>query len=233
VTRGPLFNRALQPLWLDWALQRATRGGEPAEQVRDLELSLREAVPAAGTREKVRQTATALWVSPPAEAAEMIGWARATAPALLDWRVLHLGALIAVHPFFGDVCAIVGRELGLMGDVHNAAIRKRMHSTWGQRPAIDVGVRAAVQTLRAFGVLSGVPGDPRSGPGETLAVEGALAAWLVHAAIVHSGGEALGEDALRQEPVLFMFGGDSNGLRGYPLLERHVEGGERAVLALR
>jgi hypothetical protein len=231
--RGRLFNRALEPIWLDWTLRRAVEGGTRDNQVRDIEAALRDVIPADGTREKVRQTATALWIAPPAEAAEMIAWARSAAPNYLDWRPFHLGALIAAHPFFGDVCAIVGRELALMDDVHNAIIRKRMRATWGDRAAIDISVRAAVQTLRAFRVLEGTPGDQTSRRGEALLVDGPTAAWLAHAVIIHRAAETIDEDAVRQAPELFMFQAVGNGYRAYPLVERHIEGGNRSVLVLR
>jgi hypothetical protein len=194
---------------------------------------LRDFLPAPEARIKTVSALARAWIAPPEAAAEMIRWAQDRAESVGDARVLHIGALLAVHPFLADAWAAVGRELLFRGDVHMESIRKRLLAEWGQREAIRVGARAAMRTLRSLGVLKGKTGDPRSLPGDRLVVPEILAPWIVHALCLARNASEVGLSEATSAPALFMLEMPATFSEEYPLLEKLVEGGDRKLFRVR
>jgi hypothetical protein len=231
--RGPILDRPLEPAWLD----EAFKVGREAEDLQDARRRLEWML--AGTelrREGRAKTITALvrtWVDPPASSASLVLWARESVTADTCSRDIHFGALLAAYPFFGDVCSGVGRSLGLEEQVATTDLRGKMIAIWGDRKTVHVSVRFAVKTLRAFGLLTGEAGTSMSRRGERLAVSTHAARWIVHALLLCRGAEAIDERDVRAAPELFGLELPDRFESGYPLIERHAEGGGRTVLALR
>ncbi len=224
-----VLDRALEPAWLDLALRQAGVPLPTDERRKALEMSLRDRIEALEGRRKTVRVLSRIWLTPPESSAAMIAWAIEHAPLVRDSRVLHLGALLASQPFFGNACAIVGRELSLHQEVQTGDVRRKLRERWGDREIIDVSGRAVVRTLRAFGALKGVKGDDRSEPGDRLAVDEILRPWLIHAFLLTRGILETSDDQLRQAPEFFVFESFPATARDYPFLDLYTEGGGRRV----
>jgi hypothetical protein len=141
--------------------------------------------------------------------------------------------MLATYPFFGDVCAALGRELSLHGQASVTSVRRRLKQRWGDRVAIDVATRAVIRTVRNLGVVSGPKGATQVKPGEQLAVPANLAPWLVHALLLSRCSQEIHEREVRASPELFMVVPPRGRSARYPYLERFTEGGDRTVLRVR
>jgi hypothetical protein len=229
VIRGRLLDRPLEPAWMDAAIRIAQQTGSAPEAKHLLELALRDASLGDEARGKTVTALARVWIDPEPSRAEMLSWAERELGDTGDLRGVHLVALIAVYPFFADVCAFVGKTLALDGRVLTPDLRAQLRATWGDRRTIHNAVQRAVKTLRAFGALRGAAGSSLSEPGERLEIPAAGMRWAAHAVLLARSAESIGERELRTAPELFAIeGGNGN---GYPLLERHQEGGGRSVLA--
>ena len=228
-----VLDRALEPRWLDSALDTALRDDQSEIKRELLDLNLRDVLPAAEGRKKTLKILLRVWVNPDRSVAPMIEWGRRRAHDIQDLRPLHLGAMIATYPFFGQGCAAVGRALALQGSVEVSQVRKALVAEWGDREIVRVSSRALIRTLRAFGVLGGRPGNSSSVPGETLTSPPWLHPWIAHALLLTRRSEEMDRDEVISAAELFMF--ELNGLASseYPNLERFVEGGSRVVLRQR
>jgi hypothetical protein len=159
-------------------------------------------------------------------------WARDALAAEDDLRAVHVGALLAAYPFFGDVCAAVGRALALEERVTTPDVRARMRASWGDRRTVHNAVQRAVKTLRAFELLTGDPGTSVSHRGDRLAVSPRAGRWIAHTLLLSRGAESVDERDVRSAPELFGLRMPERLDNGYTLLARHREGGGRTVLAL-
>ena len=225
-----LLDRALEPAWLDLALELA-REGKPDARER-LELALRDRIPASESRKKTVRTLWRTWLEPPEPAREMIDWARARSPEIVDSRPLHVGALIATHPFFADVCAGLGREIALNGTIRVVAARQRLRDRWADRQSIDVAVRAAVRTLRSFGTLAAGPRGRTAVLVQKLAVPSQLVGWLAHGLLLARGASEVDLGAVETAPEFFMLAIGKADFGAYPPAELAREGGGRTVLRI-
>lgn len=230
--RGPILDRPLEPDWLDAAL-RIARETNDINAVRDrLHLTLGDA--GLGTTARVK-TVTALvrtWAQPPEAASQAMQWARDTLAGEADLRAVHLGALLAAYPFFGDVCATVGRVLALEEQVTTPDVRARMRASWGDRRTVHNAVQRAVKTLRAFELLTGGPGTSLSRRADRVVVSPRAGRWIAHTLLLSRGDDSIDERDLRSAPELFGLQLPERLDNGYELLERHREGGGRTVLAV-
>lgn len=230
--RGPILDRPLEPAWLDAALRIACETPDLNAVRSRLHLTLGDS--GLGTTARVK-TVTALvrtWADPPETASPAICWARDTLAHEEDLRAVHLGALLAAYPFFGDVCATVGRVLALEEQVTTPDVRARMRASWGDRRTVHNAVQRAVKTLRAFELLTGAPGTSLSSRADRLAVSPRASRWIAHTLLLSRGAESIDERDLRSAPELFGLLLPERLDNGYTLLERHREGGARIVLAV-
>src|SRR5262249_25635233 len=148
--RGPILDRPLEPAWLDAALRIAQESADLDEVRSRLHVALGDS--GLGTVARVK-TVTALvrvWADPSGSSEPAIRWARESLADEEDLRPVHFGALLAAYPFFGDVCAFVGRILALEEQVSTPELRARMRAAWGDRRSVHNAVQRAVKTLRAF-----------------------------------------------------------------------------------
>lgn len=231
MNRGPIMDRALEPAWLDTALSLAV-AREP-DAGRRLEILLRDRLPAAGARKKTVTVLKRIWLQPPADAAPLIGWAIHHAFDVRDPRVLHVGAMLATHRFFGDVCALIGRAFRIDRQVQVADVTHAMRRRWGDRDIVDVSTRAVIRTLRSLELLGGRKGAKSVVPGERLGVSELLVPWLTHALLLKRDREEIDARAVRSCPEFFMVDLPPTRDVPYPFLERFNEGGSRVVLRLR
>src|SRR4051794_15900128 len=106
-SRGPILDPPLEGAWLDPAL-RIARGCAGASDARAL-LALALGDATLGNTAKVKRVPplTRIWVEPPPAAQDAIEWAKSRLVDEPDQRVLHVGAVLATYPFFGDCCAAV------------------------------------------------------------------------------------------------------------------------------
>jgi hypothetical protein len=229
--RGPILDRPLEPTWLDAALRIAGRGHELPTARELLALALGDA----GLGEEAAvKTATALsriWLAPPAENVDAIRWAVRELSSEPDLRPVHFGAILAGYPFFADLCAAVGRALALEEAVSTPDLRAKMRSAWGDRRTVHNAVQRGVKTLRAFGLLEGLPGGSDSRRGERLVVSSRASRWVSHTLLLARGSDSMDEREIASAPELFGLSLPSSSDRNYGLVERHREGGGRTVLA--
>src|SRR6266511_1975866 len=128
-----VLDRALEPRWLDLALDTALREDQSEIKRELLDLNLRDVLPAAEGRKKTLKILMRVWVKPDGSVEPFVDWGRRRARDLHDLRPLHLGAIIATYPFFGQGCAAVGRALALQNSVDVGQVRKALISAWGDR----------------------------------------------------------------------------------------------------
>jgi hypothetical protein len=229
--RGRILDRPLEVAWLDAAYRIAGRDASVEEK----RLAVREVIETAQigaeARKKTATTLNRVWVTPPAAAAPMIQWALVH-PYSADMRLLHLGALLATHPFFGDVCAATGRLLSQDDSVMTPDLRARVKAVWGERRTVSNATQRAVKTLRALGVLEGAPSSSESRRGLRLRVPGPFLPWIAHALLLTRQVHELDEQELRSAPELFMLTVPRATWRSadYPLVERFTEGSGRVAL---
>ena len=230
--RGPILDRPLEPVWLDAAL-RVARESADLDDVRSrLHLALGDSDLGATARVKTITALVRTWADPWRPAAPAIRWAREALADEEDLRPVHFGALLAAYPFFGEVCAVVGRGLALEEQVTTPELRARLRASWGDRRTVHNAVQRAVKTLRAFDLLSGAPGSSVSQRRDPLAVSPRAGRWIVHTVLLSRGADAIDERDLRSAPELFGLRLPERLDNDYPLLERHREGGGRTVLAV-
>jgi hypothetical protein len=184
-----------------------------------------------------KKTATSLnrvWVTPPDPARDLVEWGLGQTPPG-DLRILHLGALMATHPFFGDICAAVGRAAQSGDVVYTPEIRTRMKALWGDRRTVSNAVQFGIRTLRALGVIAGDRSSSENRVGEALDLPSEWVPWVVHALLVARGMSETDEREIPAAPELFMISLPRVNWAAskYPYLERHTEGGGRAVLVER
>jgi hypothetical protein len=231
MNRGPMMDRALEPAWLDAALHLAT-SREP-DAGRRLEIFLRDRVPSVGGRKKTVTVLKRVWIQPPLEAAPLIDWGIQRASEVGDVRVLHVGAMFGSHPFFGDVCALIGQGFRMGRRVQVADVARAMRGRWGDRDVVDVGTRAVIRTLRWLDLLGGRKGAKSIVPGTRVRVPNFMVPWLTHALLLTRGLEEIDARAASTCPEFFMFEVPPPRDVGYPFLERFNEGDSRTVLRLR
>lgn len=229
--RGPILDRPLEPAWLDAALTIAARTDDPGEARAQLRVVLGDSRLGAVAQVKTVTALVRIWVQPAAHTRAAIEWAKRELIAEPDPRAIHFGAMLAAYPFFGDVCATVGRALALEEQVATPDLRARLRASWGDRRSVHNAVQRAVKTLRAFDVLSGAPGTSISRRGQRLSVSPHALRWIAHVLLLSRDGDAIDERSLRPAPELFGLDLPEHGDDAYALLERHREGGGRTVLA--
>lgn len=230
---GTLLDRPLEPEWLDIALSAANESASPAEARQRIDLWLRDVRLGDEARGKTVTALARVWVEPPERVREALVWGRESFAEEPNLAGVHLLALMAVYPFFGDVCVAVGRMLALDEHVGTPEVRARMRASWGDRRAVHNAVQRAVKTLRAFGVISGEPGTSDSTRGVRLTIPPTAARWAAHAVILSRGAESIDERDITSAPELFWLEPPTGDPNGYPFIERHREGGGRVVLATR
>ena len=227
--RGMILDRDLSADLFDVAFRVATADTKWAEKRKLLTVALRDHVSAQEAQGKTKKCLTRVWINPPVEAREMVTWGREHPQLARDRRVLHLGALLATYPFAGAVTAIVGRSLALDGQAQLVDVRRKARALWGDRPSIDIGARKTYTTLLRLGVLTGGGLAPLA-RGEILEVDGEVAGWLVHALLLTRGVSSVSDAELATAPELF-WTKLGRPTCGYPLIERHNEGGRRVIWA--
>lgn len=231
MNRSRILNHSLEPAWLDaaFAIGRQHGDGDPRQL---LEMALSDMALAKWARIKVREIVGPVWLDPPKETASFIGWARANVDPARDLRAIHLLALMATYPFFGDVCTAVGRLLRLQGEVTTSDLRSRLRAKWGDREIVEVAQRMCIYTLRAFGALSAEPRASVSRPAEPLPLPRDLGMWAVHALVLARNAESIDLMEIDVAPEIFFTSVEAQPGNGYPLLERFSMAAGRAEFVL-
>lgn len=231
MNRGRVLNRPLEPAWLDAAF-RLGREGVAADAARtQLTERLSETHLSASTAGRVVQVLLPVWVTPPAETKDMIGWALHNSSEVTDLRFVHLVALLATYPFFGDVCAIVGRMLKLQGTVATDDVRSRLRGQWGDRETTNTAQRNCIRTLRAFGALDAERGASTSTAGERFELPGSMKRWAAHGIILTRDAESVVEDDVTSAAELFFLNFSNGQPAGeYPFLETFNVGPRQRAL---
>jgi hypothetical protein len=230
MNRNRILNRALKPDWLDVAFRLACSSGETDRRVLDLALSDEKL--AKGARGKVVEVVAPVWLTPPPETARLVAWALANTDPTADLRALHLLVLMATYPFFGDVCATVGRLLRLNGEIGTGDLRERLRAKWGDREVIQVAQRKCVQTLRDFGAVHAHPRSTVSYSAPPLPLPAGMSIWAIHALVLSRDAESIDLIEVDGAPELFFTRLEVTTASAYPLLERFSQGAGRAQLVL-
>lgn len=229
--RGPVLDRPLEPTWLDAAFRIAHETDDLEDVRARLHAALRESDLGTAARVKTVTALVRIWVAPRPDAAPAVRWASEALAAEEDLRPLHIGAMLAAYPFFGDCCAVVGRALALETQVTTPDVRARMRASWGDRRTVHNAVQRAIKTLRAFELLTGEPGSSVSRRGTQLIASPRAGRWIAHTLLLSRGAESVDERDMRSAPELFGLCMPERLDNGYELIERHREGGGRTVLA--
>lgn len=233
MNRNRILNRPIALADAAAALDVALAGARGNDGRERLEIRMRDHGMAPAARQKVVEILHPVWINPPPETTEMIAWAREHAVDVADLRPVHLIALMATYPFFGDLVAAVGRMLKVEGSVDSVRIRERLKTAWGDRESIGVATRKGILTLRSFGVLVGERGSTASHLGERFTMADDWALWAAAALLLARGSDTTDGATVETAPEFFFVDLRVPGGSRFPLLERMTSGDGRARFALR
>jgi hypothetical protein len=222
---GPgILDRSLTHDALDAALRVARSGAGYETKLRMLEVALDGIVTRQEATNKTRKVLTRIWINPPEPAQQPISWVLEQPAAGTDSRLFHIGAMLATYPFFGLVCATVGRQLALNGVVDGGDVKQRVQAVWGDRAVVAQGTTKSIRTLRNLDMLGGSRGSRVSKPADRVSVPDTMTGWVVHALLLTRSTQRVGLHELNSAPELFMLDLSPNGDYGYPFVEPIREG---------
>lgn len=123
-----------------------------------------------------------------------------------DRLAVHWGMCMAAYPFFGSVAETVGRLLRLQESATAGQVQRRMREQLGERKNVAIATQRVLRSFVDWGVLrdGGTTGRYESAPARPVGHRG-VAAWLVEAVLVSSGGDSGRLAALAGSPALFPF----------------------------
>ena len=225
------LDRPVRLEWLDAVAGRLASGDSP-KAARQYAWSLLEGVVAGETAQTARgKTLTVLgrvWLTPPAPAASLrdsalIRIAQASAEERL---AIHWAMLCATYPFFVDVSSLIGKSLGLHGEVALSQLMRRLVDVWGDRSTLRPAAQRLIRSMVHWGVLrdSDKVGFFRA-PSQMVAISPVISELLLEGLLVGmQRGMSLGQ--LVSHPALFPFNvrTDVTALRRNERLRVHRQG---------
>lgn len=221
---GMLLDRGLTLAQLEMARRVAIANPDPRSNRRQLTIALRDLVSDQEAEGKTKKCLTRVWLNPPAEAAEMIAWARPFDGPSSVLPLLHFGAVLATFPFAGVVARVLGQHIQTDGHAEAAQVRAEVRRSLGDRSSVDVAARKAYTTFRNLGIVCQT-GQVLEGAAEPSHVPASLGPWLSHAVLLTRQAESLPTSSLRNAPELLGIELPSAPARDYPLLEAHSHAG--------
>jgi len=229
--RGRYLEGALSLPILEAGHRVAALDAPTADKSSLLEIALREHVSELDASNKTKKTVARVWLNPPRSAAEMIRWAVDNPHYFNDHRIMHAGALLATYPFIGSVFTILGRAFALGSSIFAVDVKTRSVDLWGGSTAVVHGTSKAITSLKRLDLITGGGRSPIVA-GPPMEVESQAASWLIHSALLTRNQEAIDTYEALDTPELFWANlGDPSA--HYPLLEKHQEGRNRTVWAIR
>jgi hypothetical protein len=203
------LDRNLRLAWLDTAAAVAARHLSTTDTQAALMAALEGQVPGTTPQSGRGKTVTVLrriWFNVPASAEGL----RDRALTLLaegdadDRLALHWGMLLATHPFFVDVVAVIGRLLTIQGTFERVHVLRRLAERWGDKSTIARAVPRILSSQLEWGVLR-LRGEEFIGPGKKRVVLPSHAALLAEAVVLSSPGHTTSLQSLMGAPTLFPF----------------------------
>lgn len=184
------LDRLIRLEWLDAAAGRLAAGDTP-KVAREYVWELLEGVVAGATAQTARgKTITVLarvWLTPPAAAVALRDAAVSVlAQASAGERLaIHWAMLSAAYPFFVDVAGLVGKSLGLNGEVALSQLTRRLVDTWGDRSTLRPASQRLVRSMVQWGALrDGGKVGLYLGPQKKTVVSSAIGEFLVEGLLV-------------------------------------------------
>lgn len=203
------FDRKVRLSWLDATAEWAA-SDMPLEVIRSkLDLLLEGEVTG---KEAIKKTKTILlrtWVLVPDPLRPLRdhGLVLAARGAGIRERLpLHWGMAMPAYPLLWETANVVGRLLGLQGEVTLAQIRRRIAETYGERSTVARATQRITRTLIEWNVLeeNGERGVYVAGP-VTVLEDDELVGWLVEATLHANGASSGSLPTLVKSPALFPF----------------------------
>lgn len=217
---GMLLDRGLTVEQLDLALEVARADPDPTTNRRTLAIRLRDLVSDQEAEGKTKKCLTRVWLNPPAQACQMITWARVNGGPEFKPGLLHFGAMLATFPFVGVVARVVGQHLATDGSVHARIVRAEVRRLVGDRSSVDVAARKTYTTMANLGVVErrGQEILPSTGG---LSVPESHHAWMIHALLLTKQASAVERSSVAGAPELLGIALGSRGVGAYAMLEEH------------
>jgi hypothetical protein len=230
VNTPQILNRPLNRRWLDATLRAARVSSDPIVQEALVDDVLVEANLGVVASKKTSRVLRYIWLKPPPAARPMIEWAIAIEEPV-DTRIFHLGAMLAVYPFIGDVYSSIGALLRHSDTVRNADVQRRVVEKWGDRESIHKATVMALNTLKSMEILESGRLSTTHRISTHVEVPPVLQPWVVHALLLTRGAESVDVSSTTSAHELFCFANLQRRIdKRYPFLELHNEGGGRSVL---
>jgi hypothetical protein len=217
---GMLLDRGLTLEQLELARRVSIADPDLRSNRRQLTVALRDLVSDQEAEGKTKKCLTRVWLSPPAEAAEMIAWARLFDCSSSVLPLVHFGAVLATFPFAGAVARVLGQHIQTDGRAEAAQVRSAVRRSLGDRSSVDVAARKAYTTFRNLGVVRQI-GQVLEPAVDPINVPTSLGLWLSHAVLLTRQADSLPATSLRNAPELLGIQLPGASSREYPLIEAH------------
>lgn len=225
------LDRLVKIEWLDAAAGRLASGDTP-KAAREYVWDLLEGVVAGATahaaRGKTLTVISRVWLTPPIGVATMRDAAVRVLPlASADERLaIHWAMLCATYPFFMDIAGLVGKSIGLNGEVALAQLIRRLVDTWGDRSTLRPAAQRLVRSMVQWGALrEGERVGLYLAPQKKIVVASAIGELLLEGLLV-AAQRGMSLSQLVNHPAVFPFGlrTDLTTLRGSERLRVHRQG---------
>ncbi len=217
---GMLLDRGLTLEQLEVARRISIADPGLRSNRRRLTIALRDLVSDQEAEGKTKKCLTRVWLNPPAEAAEMISWARLFDSSSSVLPLVHFGAVLATFPFAGAVARVLGQHIQTDGRAEAAQVRAEVRRSLGDRSSVDVAARKVYTTFRNLGVIRQV-GQVLESAIAPIDVPTSLSLWLSHAVLLTRQADSLPTTSLRNAPELLGIQLPGAISRDYPLIEAH------------
>ena len=225
------LDRPVRLEWLDAVAGRLAAGDSP-KAAREYVWNLLDGVVAGATAQTARgKTLTVLsrvWLTPPAAALDLRDAAvKALAQASADERLaIHWAMLSACYPFFVDVAGLVGKSLGLNGEVALSQLTRRLVDTWGDRSTLRPASQRLMRSMVQWGALrDGGKVGVYLAPSKRIAVPSGIGGLLVEGLLI-AAQRGMPLNQLVSHPAVFPFDvrTDLTALRRSERLRVHRQG---------
>ncbi|MBW1741170.1 MAG: hypothetical protein JRJ42_08570 [Deltaproteobacteria bacterium] len=207
------FSQRVRLEWLEQTAQLFLAGNSKKQIEMALQETLRDRLSVGGrakrgNREKAITILLKVWVNVPRgmEAFRDDGLELIKELPNSSHLPIHWGMSMSVYPFFGLVAETAGRLFKLQGTASASQVQRRIREQLGERETVARAARRVLRCFTDWGVLRDTDkkGVYVAAPQHTVK-NGKLLSWLIEAALISNGSNALPLRSISSNPAFFPF----------------------------